>query len=277
MSIYNMKHFIIRLIIIIGASVTITNAQERHENHFDIAPFENSDLRIEFDDVEAQQKFAAAKMNIHNKTNDFFFVKGRKSTFKLPQKNYETTTGKNQTIPPNDTTRISIKAASDDKKMHVKSFKIDLQGFFRAKPQEKVFPMSDVQLTLKKNKIDLSATPFKIEIVDYDDSEEFYIVKFVVEYTGEKIAIIDCSLIELKAQDGRILHNISSKIKREIMESYDRDSYMLKFNRPDMKKYTEPCTLIWNNSFSESHLEPVEMGTVDAVFSPEETRTIRKY
>jgi hypothetical protein len=246
----------------------------KHENHYKIAPAESEDLTIEFVDAESQKEFAKVKLVITNKTNDYILYKSSETIFKFEHGEYHAKanvfTGEDMLIEPKSTQTKVIKVTGDHK-FHVAKFNLVLNGFYKISANGKIIEAADFQLPAATN--DFIAGPFKCSLEKSKQQTSETSAQFSCTYTGTQIGLLDPSKLSVKTKDGTLYANDKKKDKTIIMLPGNSHKFTAEFHIPGKIVDMQLAVLhiVWKDTFTESKMTPLKMGTALFVLDPEVT------
>ncbi|MDQ3049389.1 MAG: hypothetical protein M3Q95_00740 [Bacteroidota bacterium] len=240
----------------------------KHENHYVVAPVENDDLKITFKNAHSQQEFTLVEMTITNKTSDFLYCKGSEAKFIFDHGTYNPKgnllSRVNFSIGPLETVSKTLKV-SGDAKFHAEKLQLELNCFYKISSKGEVLKAPDFQLPAAKNSFSAGDCNCTLEKAKQTTQETA--AKFKCTYSGKKVAFIDPSKLSVKLKDGQEFANNNRKDKGDILMPGDEISFTAIFIIPgqiaDMQ-FTV-LNISWNETFSESGMIPVKVGTVDFV------------
>ncbi len=271
--------FTISTLAVICCCISLVNAQlspsdPKHENHYNVAPYENDDIKIDFKNAHSQQEFTLVELNITNKTSDYIYVKGAETKFIYDHGSYHpkgTMLSKiNFSIDPLKSESKTLKVTGDNK-FHVDKLKLELNGFYRVKANGIVIKAENFQLPAAKNSFtagDCNCSLEKSKQTTKQTEAEFKCV-----YMGKKVAFVDPTKLSVKLKDGQEFANNNHKDTKEVLMPGDDIKFTAIFNIPgkiaDMQ--FSVLSINWNDTFSESEMVPVKTGTVDFIYDPDVT------
>ncbi|HMT29233.1 MAG TPA: hypothetical protein PKD91_08140 [Bacteroidia bacterium] len=261
-------------IILIAALTTCIYAQRppsdpKHENHYLVQKVETDELAIDFQDAHSQQEFTHVELKIKNKTNDYILVKGSEMKFIYPHGTY-TPKGSainkiNFTIEPLDSKSKTVKVSGDNR-FHVESLKLEMNGFYSVNPKGDIQKAPDFQLPAAKNSF--SAGPCDCTLEKSKQTTKETAAEFNCTYKGKNVAFVDPTKLSVKLRDGQEFANNNKKDKGEILMPGDEIKFTAIFNIPgkiaDMQ-FTV-LNIVWNDTFVESVMKPLKVGTADFTF-----------
>ncbi len=267
-----MKNFSLLTVLFIF-SVSLVVAQRppsdpKHENHYEVAPIENDDLKITFKNAHSQQEFTLVEMTITNKTSDFLYCKGNEAKFIYDHGTFNPKGNLlsriNFSIPPMETVSKTFKVTGDTK-FHVEKLQLDLNCFYKISSKGEILKAPDFQLPAAKNSF--TAGDCKCTLEKEKQATQESAAKFKCSYSGKKVAFIDPSKLSVKLKDGQEFANSNRKDKGDILMPGDDITFTAIFIIPgkiaDMQ-FTV-MNISWNETFMESGMTPVKVGTVDFV------------
>ena len=255
--------------IISTANAQLAPTDPKHENHYNVAPFENDEIKIDFKNAHSQQDFTLVELNITNKTSDYIYVKGAESKFIYDHGTYQpkgTMLSKiNFTIDPLKTESKTFKVTGDNR-FHVDKLKLELNGFYKVSAKGNPVKVDNFQLPASKNSFtagECNCTLEKSKQTTKQTDAEFKCV-----YMGKKVVFVDPTKLSVKLKDGQEFANNNHKDKMEVLMPGDDIKFTAVFNIPgkiaDMQ--FSVLNINWNDTFSESEMVPVKAATVDFVF-----------
>src|SRR5687768_9204700 len=133
-----MKHYLLLSALLLGFQLQLSAQRSpsdpKHENHYEVAPFENEEVKITFKNAHSQQEFTLVELNITNKTNDYIYFKGSEAVFINEHGTYKPKgnilSRIDFSIEPLQSESKTLKVAGDNR-FHVDKLKLELNGFYR--------------------------------------------------------------------------------------------------------------------------------------------------
>lgn len=242
-----------------------------HENHYDISPVENDDLKIEFRNAHSQQGFTLVELVITNKTNDIIYCKGSDAKFIYDHGTFNPKGNLlskiNFSINPLERETKTFKV-SGDTRFHVEKLKLDLNCFYRISSKGTILNAPNFQLPAAKNSFIAGGCNCTLEKSKQTTKETS--AQFKCDYTGKNVAFIDPRKLSVKLKDGQEFANNNHKDKSEVLMPGDDMSFTASFNIPgkiaDMQ--FSVLSINWNDTFTESTMVPLKTGTADFILNP---------
>jgi hypothetical protein len=252
----------------------------KHENHYQATPVDTDEVSISFSDAHSQQEFTTAKIKVMNKTSDYILFKTNESAFKYDFGEYHPSVGgffrgsKMMVAPKDSDTRI-LKVTGGSK-FHVESLTLVLNGFNRVSSEGKVADAPDFKLPAAVN--DFKAGAFKCSLEKIKKETKETEVTFKCVYQGNDIGIVDPSKITLKLENGQEYANDNRKSKAELVLPGEDVNFTASFHVPG--KITDMqfanMLLVWKNTFTESKIVPITVGTSTLTIDPGMTEAKNK-
>lgn len=245
-----------------------------HENHYDITPIENDDLKIEFKNGHSQQAFTLVELIITNKTTDFIYCKGIEAKFIYDHGTFNPKGNLlskiNFTINPLERETKTFKVSGDNR-FHVDKLKLDLNCFYRISSKGTLLSAPNFQLPAAKNSFSAGSCNCTLEKSKQTTKETS--AQFKCTYSGKNVAFIDPRKLSVKLKDGQEFANNNHKDKSEVLMPGDDVSFTAIFNIPgkiaDMQ--FSVLSINWNDTFTESTMAPMKTGTAELVLNPDVT------
>jgi hypothetical protein len=244
----------------------------KHENHYQVKPVETDDVLVEFSDAHSQQEFTHVKIKVTNKTPDYILYKTDQSTFKYDFGDYHPTVGglfrssKMMVSPKDSDTRI-LKATGSTK-FHVESLMLKLDGFHKVSAEGKTQEGPDFKLPAAVNEFKAGAFKCTLEKVKKETKETE--VSFKCIYQGNDVGLVNPSRITLKLENGQEYANDNKKNKVDLLLPGEETKLVASFHVPG--KVTDMqfanMLLVWKDTFMESKIVPINVGTANFVFDP---------
>jgi hypothetical protein len=252
----------------------------KHENHYKVNPVETDEVSISFSDAHSQQEFTTAKIKVTNKTTDYILFKTNESTFKYDFGEFHPTVGgffrgsKMMVMPKDSDTRI-LKVAGGNK-FHVETLSLMLNGFNRVSSEGKVQAGDDFKLPAAVN--DFKAGNFKCSLEKVKKETKETAVTFTCTYQGNDIGIIDPTKITLKLENGQEYANDNKKDKAELLLPGEDAKVVATYHVPGKVEDMQFANmlLVWKNTFTESKIVPITVGSTDFTIDPGMTEAKNK-
>jgi hypothetical protein len=169
-------------------------------------------------------------------------------------------------LPKGSDTRIL--KTSGGNQFHVKSLTLILDGFNVVSSEGKTQEGPDFQLPASVN--EFKAGNFKCSLEKVKKETKETEVTFKCTYQGNDIGIIDPARITLKLENGQEYANDNKKDKAELVLPGEEvkivASYHVSGKVTDMQFAN--MLLVWKNTFTESKIVPIKVGSAEFEFDP---------
>jgi hypothetical protein len=170
-------------------------------------------------------------------------------------------------VGPKDSDTRVLKVTGDSK-FHVESLTVILNGFNRVSADGKIQDAPDFKLPAATN--DFKAGNFKCSLEKVKKETKETEVSFTCTYQGSDVGVINPSKITLKLENGQEYANDNKKDKAELLlpgeDAKVKASYHVPGKITDMQFAN--MLLIWKDTFSESKIVPITVGTASFEFDP---------
>jgi hypothetical protein len=252
----------------------------KHENHYAVQPIETDEVSVSFTDSHSQQEFTATKIKVANKTNDYILFKTNEATFKYEFGDFHPSVGgffrsAKMTVLPKDSDTRVLKVTGG-KNFHVENLTLDLSGFYRVAAEGKTQAAEDFKLPASVN--EFKAGNFKCSLEKIKKETKETEVFFKCTYQGNDVGIVDATRITLKTENGQEYANDNKRAKIELLVPGEEITISAAYHVPG--KVTDMqfanMLLVWKNTFMESKIVPITVGTASFTLDPGMTEAKNK-
>jgi hypothetical protein len=258
-------------------------AAEEHKNHMqETDPVEEGDVEATLRDVHNGVDFAMVRVTVKNDGSDYVIFRKEEAVFHVAGQDLQQYDGKEKKpviIEPRGKTKHTWKVKGEE--MHVDEFSIDLKGFYLASADGVTHAAPDFDLEAD-NKFD--AGPFDCRLKGLKKETKETQAGFDCTYEGKSIGFIDPSALrvtvtpEAKKEDRtpKTYANGARVAEPKMLQPGDKYSFKafftVEFRFADMQ--FSQMVIQWGDTFTESPIEEVDMGTVE--FEIDEAKTREK-
>jgi hypothetical protein len=230
-----MKHAIMSAVVaLIGLSTLNTFAQDqkkystKHEFWYQNAEMENDFLKVEVKDAVSQKELLKFRIKFTNKTNEYVFVNPSKMRLNVNGQSYPFKEKPFIIEPFSYKTRVLDLAGQTN--YHQETFSITFDGLEKASTKGVAFELDDFVLPPSQNS--MSSGPFSLNLKYHNQETDATNARFVVKYTGSKIAIVDPSKVGVKIESGRMFANAFSKVNPVLIMPGEEDGFSVMVRIP---------------------------------------------
>ncbi len=219
--------------------------------------------KVSFLDVIAEDNLISGTLKVENLTGKPLVIKPEECSYTLPAG--ETFAKKKwMVIAPkqNESKTIDIKGENIKTKETV--FKIG--GFYICNSSEIAVAPNAILPPEKE----ITVGNFKLELVDWNKSGPEIRVRYIITYMGDKVGLLDPSLVTVKATTGEEYKN--QKDDYELLSFHKKENYTVDFVFLNDSKTKN--AMLWNKSFSEG--VPEKLGAVSFLVKMDEKKTKEK-
>lgn len=230
------KSFLITLVVSFGLTAFSASAQTekpkkyspKHEFFYQNVELENDVIKIEIKDAVARQDMSKFRVKFTNKTGDYVWVNPSKIKMNINGQSYPFREKSFIIEPFADKSRTLDLSGQTD--YHQEIFSVTFDGFERAPSKGMVHELEDFTLPPSVNSI--SSGPFEVNLKNHGQTTDVSSARFVVKYTGSKVAIVDPSKVGVKIESGKQYANIFSKINPVVLVPGDEDGFSVMVKIP---------------------------------------------
>lgn len=243
-----LKYQILSVVLLIGCSLASQNKKIKYETvFFEDNAAETSTAKISLTNALSESEFIKGKVKVVNYTDKALVIKPEECTYSTPIGEIASK-DKWMVIAPRQQEAKTIDIKGDNVKTTETTLKIN--GLYICNNVE-ITVAQDMPLPPEK---DLTIGNFKLELDGWDRDGKEIMIKYRIQYTGNKIGIFNPSKVLLKSPDGAEYKN--QKEKEKIYAFNKKEDYLIGFlYLSDSKKDN---TLLWKDAFSEGTPEKTE-------------------
>lgn len=260
-------------------------ALEEHKNHMqEVEPVEEGDIKVELHDVHDGWDFAMVRVRVENDGSDYVIFRKEEAVFHVAGQELQQYDGKEKKpviIEPHGKAKHTWKVKGEEGEMPVEEFSIDLKGFYSASSDGTVVKADDFDLEADNK---FSAGPFDCKMKGLKKETKETQATFDCTYEGKSIGFVDSAELrvnvipEAKKEDRtpKTYANGARNTDKQMLQPGDKHSFKafftVEFRFADMQ--FAQMVIQWGDTFSESSIEEVDMGTVE--FELDEDKTAEK-
>lgn len=231
--------------------------------YFEDNTVETPNAKVSLLDVISEDNLISGTLKIENHTGKPLVIKPEECSYTLPAG--EAFSKKRwMVIAPRETESKTIDIKGENIKTKETLFKVG--GFYICNSSEIAVAPNAVLPPEKE----ITIGNFKLELVDWIQSGPQIRVRYVVTYLGDKVGLLDPSLVTIKATTGEEYKN--QKEDYELLSFHKKENYTVDFVFANDGKTKN--TMLWNKSFSEGL--PEKLGAVSFLVKMDEKKTKEK-
>lgn len=216
--------------------------------------------RVSLLDLVAEDNLVTGTLKIENQTGKTLVIKPEECSYTLPT-GEAFSKKKWIVIAPRKNESKSIDIKGENMKTKESVFKIG--GFYICNSSEIAVAPNAVLPPEKE----ITVGNFKLDLVDWNQSGPEMRVRYIITYMGDKVGLLDPSLVTVKAISGEEYQN--KKDDYEILSFRKKENYTVDFVFPNDSKVKN--SMLWNKSFSEG--VPEKLGDVSFLVKMDEKKT----
>jgi len=219
--------------------------------------------KVSFLDVISEDNLITGTLKIENLTGKPLVIKPEECSYTLPAG--ETFSKKKwMVVAPRQTESKSIDVKGENIKTKETVFKVG--GFYICNSSEIAVAPNAVLPPEKE----ITVGNFNLQLVDWIQSGPQIRVRYIVTYMGDKVGLLDPSLVTIKATSGEEYKN--QKDDYELLSFHKKENITVDFVFPNDNKTKN--SMLWNKSFSEGI--PEKLGAVSFLVKMDEKKTKEK-
>lgn len=257
------KHFY-SVILVLTTLLTFSQKKIKYKVvYFEDNAIETPNARVSLSDVIAEDNLISGTLKLENKTGKALLIKPEECSYTTPAG--EAFSKKRwMVIAPKQTESKTIDIKGENLKTKETLFKVG--GFYICNSSE-IAVVANAVLPPEK---ELTVGNFKLELVDWITAGPQVRVRYVITYIGDKVGLLDPSLVTIKATTGEEYAN--QKDDSELLSFHKKENYTVDFVfLNDSKKKN---SISWNKAFSEG--VPEKLGNVSFLVKMDEKKTKEK-
>lgn len=221
---------------------------------------ETPNAKVSFVDVISEDNLITGTVKIENHTGKALLIKSDECSYTTPAGEVFSK-NKWMVIAPRQQESKTIEIKGENLKTKETVFKIG--GFYICNSSE-IAVAPDAALPPEK---ELNVGNFKLDLVDWNKDGAEIIVRYTIKYMGDKVGLLDPSLVTIKATTGEEYKN--QKNSDELLSFHKKEVYTVDFVfLNDSKKKN---LIIWNKAFSEG--VPEKLGAVSFLVKMDPVKT----
>jgi hypothetical protein len=231
--------------------------------HFEDNTVETPNAKVSLLNVIAEDNLITGTLKIENHTGKLLVIKPEECSYTLPE-GEAFSKKKWMVIAPRKNEAKSIDCKGENMKTKETIFKIG--GFYICNSSEIAVAPNAVLPPEKE----ITVGNFKLDLVDWNQSGPEMRLRYVITYMGDKVGLLDPSLVTIKATSGEEYKN--KKDDYELLSFHKKENYTVDFVFPNDSKVKN--SMLWNKSFSEG--VPEKLGDVSFLVKMDEKKTKEK-
>jgi len=273
-----MKNSLILFVLIFAFSFSALsqNSDPRHKNFFKTSDvISGKDYRVLFKNVVAKMDYAKLAVEIHNNSYDFMMFIQNEPKFVFDFGEFSSK-DKSVYIFPNNTKKETLKVFGGYQ-FHVDAFKLIMDGLYIIPTQVEADVVEDFKLPASVNYLDTEH--FKIHLLKASQKTSESYAKFQVEYTGDKIAIVNPSKISVGVDGTDLIYaNDDKKDKPILLKRGEKATIKAVFHIPGRIADMQFSTLYikWGDCFKESEPQKLDAVSIEFILDEDLTRAKNK-
>lgn len=244
----------------------------KHEFFYKPYQGENEFISIEIKDAVAVTDFLKFRIKFTNKTNDYIFVEPQKmklvingQTLNFREKGFF--------LRPyeNESKTLDLGRTMD---FHQETWSLDFaNGFTVAKSTGTTIEMDDFQVPPTTNVLQNKLLTVNMKSI-VNKTTDYFNVRFVSKYTGNKILIVDPSRTAVKTEAGQQYANAFAKSKPVLLKPGEEDSFNVAAKIPIQVVDMQFANLfvVWGEAFQEVDAKPFTFETLNFTIDPARTK-----
>ncbi|MBA3705075.1 MAG: hypothetical protein H0W84_04035 [Bacteroidetes bacterium] len=230
---------------------------------------ENADVKVIISDAVATPAGIKFKIRVINKTNDYIIFKPSESSFKIAGEQSNPVEKELIIRPNNDNFKvIDLKGKQY---MVPSNYEFKLDGIYKVSFNSPGIAVADFKLPPSQN--DFKAGGFTVILDKFKKETDKTDARFIAEYTGDKIGIVEVNKVGVKMPDGKEYANYNDK-KPIVFLKGNKDDFTLAWKEMpktsgDMQK--ADMLIIWRDAFKEGRSEKIAVQILNIIFDQELT------
>ncbi|HNS11043.1 MAG TPA: hypothetical protein PKM97_00410 [Bacteroidia bacterium] len=224
---------------------------------------EKGPVTVTITDGVSTKAYIKFKLRVKNNTSDYILVSTDQIILKADGKDYKNLE-KDLLIGPNDEESRVIDIKGEG--LQFEKFSLELKGFATVKAEEGAIKAENFKLPIVKN--DFTAGPFKIVQLKSTKKTDDVVVKFSVDYTGDKIGIVHPGKASLLTPKGTEFANMASRGQRRanVLKKGQSDTFVVLWkdipvSNGDMQKVD--IEILWHDTFRDTVAEAFPLPDVE--------------
>ena len=273
-----MKNILLLFVLIFCYSgIVIAQGEKPYEKVFykEIS-VENGPITISIEDAVATEAYMKFKMRVKNNSSDYILVSTDNIVMKangLEYKNLE----KDLLIGPNDDDYrvIDIKGSG----LRFDKFTLELKGFSKIPAESGSDKADNFKLPIVKN--ELTVGQFKLVVIKSVKKADDVVLKFTVDYSGDKIGIVHPGKTALLTPKGTEFVDMAPRYQRRplALKKGQSDTFVILWkdipaSNGDLLK--DPIEVVWHDCFREAVAVPLSLSEIEVNIDKELSDTKNK-
>ncbi len=252
---------IIPLILVLSSLLSFSQKKIKYKKvYFEDNSIETPNAKVSFIDAVSEDNLITGSLRIENHTAKALLIKSDECSYAMPTGEVFSK-NKWMVIAPHQNESKSIEVKGENLKTKETVFKIG--GFYICNSSE-IAVVANAPLPPEK---ELMVGNFKLDLVDWNKDGAEIIVRYTIKYMGEKVGLLDPSLVTIKATTGEEYKN--QKDNEALLSFHKKEVYTVDFvfvNDSKKKNF-----ILWNKAFSEGL--PEKLGAVSFLLKMDEKKT----
>jgi hypothetical protein len=231
--------------------------------YFEDNTVETPNAKVSLLDVIAEDNLITGTLKIENHTGKPLVIKPEECSYTLPAGEVFSKK-KWLVVAPRQNESKTIDVKGENMKTKETLFKIG--GFYICNSSEIAVAPNAVLPPEKE----INVGSFKLELVDWSKTGPEIRIRYIVTYLGDKVGLLDPSLVTIKATTGEEYKN--QKDDYELLAFHKKENYTVDFVFVNDAKTKN--SILWNKAFSEG--VPEKLGAVSFLVKMDEKKTKEK-
>lgn len=239
----------------------------KHEFWYNNMDAENDFIKVEIKDATAQMDVIKFRIKFTNKTGDYVWVDPQKMRMKINGQSYPFKEKKFMLEPFENKSRTLDLGGQTN--YHQETFTVTFDGFEKAPAKGAVYELDDYIIPPSQNGV--SAGVFEVNQKYWATDNDVTNVRFVVKYTGNKVAIVTPARTGLKMETGRTIANGFSKMKTVVLLPGEEDGFTV-LCKIDPSLRTPNIYVNFGDAFQEVEKTSFQLGQLDFTLDMKKTK-----
>lgn len=258
-----MKQFI-SSILVLTTLLSFSQKKIKYKTvYFEDNTVETPNAKVSFVDVISEDNLITGTAKVENKTGKILLVKPEECSYTIPT-GEAFSKKKWMIVAPKQNESKVIDVKGENIKTKETVFKIG--GFYICNSSE-ISVAPNAVLPPEK---ELTIGSFKLELVDWSKAGTEIRVRYIITYTGDKVGLLDPSLVSIKATTGEEFKN--QRTEEGILSFHKKENMTIDFVFANDSKKT--FSIAWNKAFSEG--VPEKLNPVSFLVKMDEKKTKEK-
>lgn len=257
------KQLIPVLLLIISLSAFSQKKIKYKTVYFEDNSVETPNAKVSLLDVISEDNLITGTLKIENHTGKPLVIKPEECSYSLPA-GEAFSKKKWMVVAPKQNESKAIDVKGENIKTKETVFKVG--GFYICNSSEIAVTPNAVLPPEKE----INVGNFKLELVDWSQSGPQVRLRYIITYMGDKVGLLDPSLVTIKATSGEEYKN--QKDDYELLSFHKKENYTVDFVFLNDNKTKN--SMLWNKAFSEGL--PEKLGNVSFLVKMDEKKTKEK-